>query len=391
MFPLVPFFSEQSINQQQNNMKRTRILAASFLGLAMVFAFSACEKDNSGGDGGGGVIGGGGSGKQLARLTTVSYYENYANYTLSYTEGYYHYTTLYYTNGYWTGTRWAEFVSDGDVEEGDSDFRIDNNGHITGYTEDGQTIAMDVTYDNNGHMTRVYYPWESGDGWDLDTYTWENGVITRHTSESSEYSEPRVTTYEWQDGNLTSKTIVRSDYRETTTYLYDNHPSYMSGMREDIVMIMEGIEELSKNNRIKETKTTVYNSDGSTYTDTYSYIYNYGSDGYPTNFKRIYNHEYSSGYYYKGERTTYIQYSDGSGAAAPTVYYIGTGNTNGFDSYCLHGKGWYAQNALVMLHADSYYSNGSYHFDHWQDGNTSNPRSLTCTGNATYTATYVQD
>lgn len=211
--------------------------------------------------------------------------------------------------------------------------------------------------------------------------------MTRYTSQSSESDETRVTTYEWENGNLVREERVRSSYRETTTYLYDNHPSYMSGMREDVrLMIAEDPEYLSKNNVIKKTETTVYNSDGSTYTYSYNYVYTYGSDGYPISFKRTDNDNNSGGSYTNVDRTTYVQYGDGSGATAPTMYYIGTGNTNGFDRYYVNGSGWYAQDAMVMLYASEYYG---YRFDHWQDGNTSNPRSFTCTGNATYTATYV--
>ncbi|MBQ9418740.1 MAG: leucine-rich repeat domain-containing protein [Bacteroidales bacterium] len=47
------------------------------------------------------------------------------------------------------------------------------------------------------------------------------------------------------------------------------------------------------------------------------------------------------------------------------------------------GGGTYAANATVSIAA---IPSSGYHFFHWQDGNTDNPRSITVTANATYTA-----
>lgn len=367
--------------------------------LPLAIALCSCEKDTltgsngSGVTGGGSSINGGGSGKQLVRLTNVTYKKNYSNYNLQYTGGYYSYGSYRYSNGNLTSMVYGGGESNGETyEEGNTVINYDNNGQIIGYTENGENYPLDITYDSEGHVTRVYTTWtdpDEGSGWELMTYTWENGVLTRYTSQSSENNETSVTTYEWEDGNLVREVRVRPSYRRTTTYLYDNHPSYMSGMREDIkLMINEGAESLSKNNVIRETETSVYNDDGRTYTYTYNYVYTYGSDGYPISYKRTENNNHDDGYYTDYDRTTYIQYGDGSGATVPTMYYIGTGNTNGFDSYYVNGKGWYASNAMVMLYAYEYYG---YRFDHWQDGNTSNPRTFICTGNATYTATYTNN
>lgn len=50
------------------------------------------------------------------------------------------------------------------------------------------------------------------------------------------------------------------------------------------------------------------------------------------------------------------------------------------------GGGSYPQGTSVTLAATA---NSGYHFVQWQDGNTSNPRTITVTGNATYTATFA--
>ena len=47
------------------------------------------------------------------------------------------------------------------------------------------------------------------------------------------------------------------------------------------------------------------------------------------------------------------------------------------------GGGTYNEGATAMLTATA---NSGYHFTQWQDGNTQNPRTVTVTGNATYTA-----
>ena len=52
------------------------------------------------------------------------------------------------------------------------------------------------------------------------------------------------------------------------------------------------------------------------------------------------------------------------------------------------GGGSYAAGATATLTATP---NMGYHFVQWQDGNTQNPRTITVTGDATYTATFVPD
>ena len=52
------------------------------------------------------------------------------------------------------------------------------------------------------------------------------------------------------------------------------------------------------------------------------------------------------------------------------------------------GGGTYPQGATVTISATAY--NG-YHFTQWNDGSTANPRTITVTGNATYTAYFAQD
>ena len=73
--------------------------------------------------------------------------------------------------------------------------------------------------------------------------------------------------------------------------------------------------------------------------------------------------------------------------AGPTEYTITT-NVIPEGSGVVNGGGNYPTGTQVMLEA---IANEGYTFDHWQDGSPDNPRTITVTGNATYTATFKQN
>ena len=73
--------------------------------------------------------------------------------------------------------------------------------------------------------------------------------------------------------------------------------------------------------------------------------------------------------------------------ASPTEYTITTKVTPE-GSGTVDGGGTFPAGSPTTLIA---HANEGYTFDHWQDGNTDNPRAITVTGNATYTATFTQD
>lgn len=68
-----------------------------------------------------------------------------------------------------------------------------------------------------------------------------------------------------------------------------------------------------------------------------------------------------------------------------TQYTI-TANSANSTMGTVNGGGTYNVNASVTLTATA---NSGYHFTQWQDGNTSNPRTITVTSNATYTAYFA--
>ncbi len=84
------------------------------------------------------------------------------------------------------------------------------------------------------------------------------------------------------------------------------------------------------------------------------------------------------------ENATYTAYF----AVTPVTYYTITTNVSPAGAGTVSGGGTYPEGASVTLTATS---NNGYTFDHWQDGNTQNPRTITVTSNATYTATFTQD
>ncbi len=84
------------------------------------------------------------------------------------------------------------------------------------------------------------------------------------------------------------------------------------------------------------------------------------------------------------ENATYTAYF----AVTPVTYYEITTNVTPSGAGTVNGGGTYPEGATVTLTANA---NNGYTFDHWQDGNTENPRTITVTGNATYTATFTQD
>lgn len=84
------------------------------------------------------------------------------------------------------------------------------------------------------------------------------------------------------------------------------------------------------------------------------------------------------------ENATYTAYF----SVVPVTYYTINTSVTPTGAGTVTGGGTYPEGASVTLTASN---NNGYTFDHWQDGNTQNPRTITVTGNATYTATFTQD
>ena len=77
-----------------------------------------------------------------------------------------------------------------------------------------------------------------------------------------------------------------------------------------------------------------------------------------------------------------------SGSGPEPTYYTITVLSNNNDWGTVDGGGSFLENSTVSISASA---NQGYHFVQWQDGNTDNPRSITVTGDMTYTATFAAD
>ena len=84
------------------------------------------------------------------------------------------------------------------------------------------------------------------------------------------------------------------------------------------------------------------------------------------------------------ENATYTAYF----SETPVTYYTITTNVTPSGAGTVTGGGTFPEGTSVTLTANA---NNGYTFSQWQDGNTQNPRTITVTGNATYTASFTQD
>ena len=84
------------------------------------------------------------------------------------------------------------------------------------------------------------------------------------------------------------------------------------------------------------------------------------------------------------ENATYTAYF----GEIPINYYTISTTVNPTGAGTVTGGGTFQEGSSITLTATA---NSGYTFDHWQDGNTDNPRTITVTQNATYTAYFTQD
>ena len=83
------------------------------------------------------------------------------------------------------------------------------------------------------------------------------------------------------------------------------------------------------------------------------------------------------------ENATYTAYF----SETPTIYYTITTDVIPVGSGTVSGGGTYPEGSSVTLQAAA---NDGYQFSQWNDGSTQNPRTITVTGDANYTATFTQ-
>lgn len=323
--------------------------------------------------------------KRLASITDISYTQNLnrdyntGQYVLSYTYGSKSTTTFRWSSAGLPVCFGMDNIDMITIEyNGDKISRIIFSDIIGGSE---RITDVSCTYDSN-NLTEVYVTMVNdvtmANGWSRKTLTYNtDGTLASSRTETNE-GDVTTTTLEWENGNVmretTTHTNSHSSYTSTRIrdYLYDNKTSYYTGM-ENFALIMgsEGYSMLSRNNVLRETR------DGST--TVYTYTYN---GDWPITVSTLDNDDY-----YSHESTSYLHYTDGSGASEPQTYRIHAKSNLQFNTaiYVL-GSGDYEAGRQVMLRAATSLADTA--FVRWSDGVTDNPRSITATCDAEYIAVF---
>ena len=273
-------------------------------------------------------------------------------------------------------TCWETYDGDGD---GMSWFLNGNHGV-------GGTGCMAVIYNNSGaNDDYLYSPWILTPG----SYT----ISWKACAMSSNYPET-YSVYYSSDSLLFSETISSTSYMTRSaqftvnagdsayiTFHYTSNDMYYLFI-DDIVITQNIMAYTLTVNSANPSMGSVsgggtYNS-GATATLTATvnsgYHFTQWQDGNTSNPRTV---------TVTGD-ATYTAYFE---ADAPAQYTL-TVTTANPSMGSVSGGGTYNANATATLTATA---NDGYHFTHWQDNNTQNPRIVTVTANATYTAYFEQD
>lgn len=364
-------------------MRKIVMTARRVLALASILMVAvSCEKDH-GGLYQGSDAEGGASGKQLIAINEIEYCKYFSDYVLRNTEGYY-----YGTNMIWQGGRLTEMIvkrikNGAIVENGRATFSYqgENPTEVTITSSEGdetESATMYITY-SDGRVSEVYMV--EGDEWEKMNYAYSSDGKLESVTQTSMGGTMRNYVMTWTGNNIT--TVKRYDngtLENTYTFTYDSKKRPTDAIPTWFQIIMsDGYSWASANNVILRTYETSYG-----YTRTYSYAYTYDGD-YPVKCIETYRYEGSSGYSDVYTTTSYYEYADGTGNnLLPKIFEIGTASNNDQWGY-VSGGGDYVEGSEVILYANSLYQ---HDFLQWSDGNTNNPRTVSATGNATYTAIF---
>ena len=196
----------------------------------------------------------------------------------------------------------------------------------------------------------------------------------------------------WTDANFpsdwTEVEIPLSSYAgHTISFSFEYHGTYAHAWYLDDVRVEEAIAQYTitanANNNAWGTVSGggVYNA-GETCTLTATPASGYQFQSWKKNGTVVStNPNYS---FTVTENATYTAYF----GEIPINYYTITTNVTPTGAGTVTGGGTYQEGSTVTLTA---VANSGYTFSQWQDGNTDNPRTITVTQNATYTATFTQD
>ena len=273
-------------------------------------------------------------------------------------------------------TCWETYDGDGD---GMSWFLNGNHGV-------GGTGCMAVIYNNSGaNDDYLYSPWILTPG----SYT----ISWKACAMSSNYPET-YSVYYMSDSLLFSETISSTSYMTRSAQFTVNagDSAYITFHYTSNDMYYLFIDDIVITQNITAYTLTVNSANPSMGSVSGGGTYNSGATATLTATA-------NSGYHFtqwqdgntSNPRTvtvtgdaTYTAYFE---ADAPTQYTL-TVTTANPSMGSVSGGGTYNANATATLSATA---NDGYHFTHWQDNNTQNPRIVTVTANATYTAYFEQD
>ena len=267
----------------------------------------------------------------------------------------------------WDGDKLAKIdLWDGDVLEESADFTYDSRG-LSEIRSTDYRFVFDYA---NGRVKEIalYYG---------GIYRWTATVSYNALGNISNVglSDGSDMNFTWRNGNVVEHEVV-SEGRNTYTYDSKSNPFNM----ECAFFMALRAEEYAyfSNNNVLEKRWIPLN--GSSSDRTYTYTYD-ESNTWPV----------TCSYTSSGESgTDYYLYADGTGSAGPggggqTSYTVSVVANNSSYGY-VTGGGTYAAGSTATITAYPY---SGYQFSHWNDGNTSNPRTITVTGNATYTAYFT--
>lgn len=244
-----------------------------------------------------------------------------------------------------------------------------------------ETSSLNLCYENNRLRA------ELSDGRSVDISRDSQGRITHCGSYDVEWANGEISsisgngkTCSYVNGNMISYKeggVVKEEYT------YDDKNSYSKTLGEYWIIMACATDDLPEN-ACKFSKNNVLtkrcHTSSGIIEETNSY--EYSDNGYPTDLTtRVgsFDNEVQDSVFVTTKH--YIQYDDGFGSS-PRVYRISTEKVGGGASAVVSGAGYYLNKSRVVLIA----SGGN--FVQWQDGNTDNPRIVSCTGNTTYTATF---
>ena len=268
----------------------------------------------------------------------------------------------------WDGDKLTKIdIYDGGVYEESVNFTYGDKG----LSEIRSTAYRYVLSYMGSRVSSIDYYYDGNYRWNATLTYNPLGQISKVNVDNGDF----VFNLTWNNGNVMEREVV-SEGRNT--YAYDSKSNPFNMAYAYFMALMDEDFSLFSDNNVMEYRWIPLS--GSSSNRTYTYTYD-ESNTWPVTCSYT-----SSG----GSGTYYYLYADGTGSSGPggggqTSYTVTVNTANSSQGY-VSGSGTYAAGSTATITAYPY---SGYQFSHWNDGNTSNPRTITVTGNATYTAYFT--